>query len=352
MRFNLIIALVFLTILQSCSVFNKQKDVEENYIVYPTPPDTARIQYLLSISNSTQVTGGRASFAKFILGEEEEKIISKPYGVSMYNGKIYVCDAFIKGLHIIDVKKNTFELFEPTGKGALKTPVNCFIDDNDGRIYVADSKRRQILVYENNGKYIASFGELENFKPTDVFVSDEIYVCNLKGHQIHIYDKETFKLLKSFPESDPSDQDYLYSPTNITMSEDLLYASDMGDYKMKMFTLDGKYVKSLGSYGKNTGQFSRPKGIAVDKESNLYVVDASFENVQIFNDDGRLLMYFGGAYNGPGDMWLPAKVHVNYDNNEYFEKYVDPEYNLKYIIIVTSQYGPDKINIYGAIDSK
>src|SRR5208337_3284128 len=108
-------------------------------------------------------------------------------------------------------------------------------------------------------------------------------------------------------------------------------------------------ITSIGSYGTGTGQFVRPKGIAVDKEMNLFVVDAGFENTQLFNNKGQLLMFIGGPYKGPGDMWLPAKVIIDYDNLKYFKKYVDPKYDLKYLVLVSNQYGPDKINIYGAI---
>ena len=53
----------------------------------------------------------------------------------------------------------------------------------------------------------------------------------------------------------------------------------MGDAKIKIFNLDGKYLSAVGGYGKELGQFVRPKGIAVDKSDILYVTDAGFENV-------------------------------------------------------------------------
>ena len=99
-------------------------------------------------------------------------------------------------------------------------------------------------------------------------------------------------------------------------------------------------------------QMVRPKGIAVDRESNLYVVDAGIENTQIFNKEGKLLMYFGGTYEGPGGMWLPAKITIDYYNMKYFQKYVDPDFVLKYLILVTNQFGPDKLNVYGRVDPK
>ena len=60
-------------------------------------------------------------------------------------------------------------------------------------------------------------------------------------------------------------------------------------------------------------------------------------------------MYFGGS-GGTGYMCLPSKVIVDYDNISYFQKYVDPSFTLKYLIIVVNQYGLDKINIYGYVE--
>ena len=91
-------------------------------------------------------------------------------------------------------------------------------------------------------------------------------------------------------------------------------------------------------------------GIAVDTEGMTYVVDAAFENVQIFNAQAEILMFFGGSYKGPGHMWLPAGIEIDYNNLEYFKKYLQPGFQLKHLIFVTNQYGPDRVNVYGFVE--
>ena len=90
------------------------------------------------------------------------------------------------------------------------------------------------------------------------------------------------------------------------ITDDKVYITDFGDFKIKVFDHQGKYLNFVGTYGVGLGQFVRPKGIACDRESNLFVVDAGFENTQMFNKDGKLLMFFGGSYKGPGDKDLAA----------------------------------------------
>lgn len=321
-------------------------------ITYPSPPDTARIQFLTSFSSSENTTGKQSAFSRFIFGESPVKPIKKPYGIAIHGGKIYICDTGMGLIEVIDLEKNTFDYFEPAGNGKLNLPLNCFVDDT-GKLYVADGIRMQVMIFGPDGNYIGALGETDKFKPTDVFVTiDTIWVTNIKNNRINVYKKDTRELLYSFPDAEQGQPGYLYLPANIYVTPDKVYVSDIGDFNVKTFTHDGKYLSSVGSNGSALGQLARPKGIAVDKKENLYVVDASFENIQIFDKNGRVLLFFGGPYQGPGDMWLPAKVTIDYDNLTYFQKYVDQAYNLNYLIFVTNQYGPDKINVYGAISPK
>lgn len=322
-------------------------------VIYPSPPDTARIQYLTKITTSLDLGKKQDFFTKFLVGAEQPKIMVKPYGIAIHKGKLYVCDPYGGGMEIIDLEKKSFDFFKPSGKGLLKNPINCFVDDN-GYLYVADAGRFQIVVFDENGNFVKSFGEAEKFKPNDVCVYDnKIFVANMADRKINVYSKDSInKLLYSFPEVQPGERGALYSPTNIAISNEKIYVSDFGDYKIKYYTLDGKLIDTIGSLGSNPGQFSKIKGIAVDHESNVYAVDVAFENVQIFNKEGKLLLVIGGHYEGPGGLIIPAKVMIDYDNLKYFQQYVDPSYDLKYLIFVTSQYGPDLINVYGRVEPK
>jgi len=321
----------------------------ETVKLYPPPPDTARLQFLTSFSNSQQINGPRSAFSRFLFGEPPVKELLKPYGITIKGAKIYICDTGLRGIVIIDLENKDYQNFIPSGKGQLNVPLNCCLDEF-GNLFVADGDRKQVVVFDKSLNYAYAIGEAEEFKPTDVFVSgNNIYISNITGHQISVYDKITHSKKIAFPESETGKEEFLYSPTNIFVNDSGIYVSDMGDSKVKRFSLDGRYISSFGSYGKNPGQFVRLKGIALDRESNVYAVDAGFENVQIFNEKGQLLMFFGGPYKGPGDMWLPAKVAIDYENLGYFRDFVDPEYSLEYLVFVTNQYGPEKISIYGFI---
>ena len=344
---SIVLILVYYGILPGTDPVKKNSNQS---IVYPPPPDSARIQFLTSISVSTDITGKRSGILRYILGEEESLPVYKPYGISSSAGKLYICDTQLGGLEIIDLQKNAFSYFNPTGRGKIVKPVNCTTDEN-GFLYIADTERNQIVIFDEQLNYFNSFGNPREFKPTDVKVYDnKIWVCDLKSRQIQVYDGISYQLLSQFPELSQREAGYLFSPTNLFVTGQNVYVSDFGDFKIKLYDHSGKYEKSIGDYGNSPGQFVRPKGIAVDQDNHLYVADAGFENVQIFDEQGQLLMFFGGSYQGSGDMWLPAKVTLDYQNLSYFQKYVDRRFNLKYLIYVTNQFGPDKVNVYGFVE--
>ena len=75
----------------------------------------------------------------------------------------------------------------------------------------------------------------------------------------------------------------------------------------------------MGRIGGRSGNFSRPKGIDTDRDGNVYVSDAAFGNFQIFDRDGRLLLFVGdrASDRGPGKFMLPAGLALDEDGRAY-----------------------------------
>jgi DNA-binding beta-propeller fold protein YncE len=334
--------------------------VPETAIVFPPLPDTARIQFLTRISSAEDVRPEtERSLWQSIVGEDVEKeavqAVVRPYGVAIDRGRLYVCDTGGRAVDIIDLVERSFEYFRPRDMMAsLQSPINCFVDSRDARLYVTDSRRKQVLVYDSLGTFVGTIADGEEVRATDVFVDgDDVWVADFDGNQLAVFDRATFGLRRLVAPAigdAPDSLGALRGPTNLYVTRDHVYVSNFGGPNVTVYRKDGAFERSVGGLGTGLGQFVRPKGIAVDRDGILYVVDAAFENVQMFDREGQLLMYFGGPYEGPGDMWLPAKIIVDYENTALFSAYVAEGFRLKYLVIVTNQFGPDKVSIYGAIE--
>jgi hypothetical protein len=76
-------------------------------------------------------------------------------------------------------------------------------------------------------------------------------------------------------------------------------------------------VASWGSNGGGVGQFNYPKGIAVDGQGNVYVVDSYNHRVQVFDGTGRFVRQWGSQGNGPGQFQEPWGIAVDREGNVY-----------------------------------
>ena len=344
-------ALVIAILLGISSGCTHTPDTKRTHFFYPPLPAKPRIQFLTSFSGTQIKKSKKNSFSDFVLGKdsvEDHGGIVKPYGVWMYEGKLYVVDLRLPGYIILSFEDQIIKKVTGSGEGRMVKPVNITFD-SDGTKYITDTQRERILVYDKDDNFLHAFGEDKQFKPADVAITtDFLYVTDLKHHNIHVLDKETGKEVFSFGKAGSKDRDFFF-PTNMALTDDgYLYIADTGNYRVLKYIRGGrKLVKQFGRIGSGIGQFARPKGVAVDRDGRMYVVDSAFENVQIFDQQGNVLLFFGEPGNGIGNLNLPVDVEIDYDNVDAFKKYARQGFKIEYLIMVSSQFGPNKINVYG-----
>jgi hypothetical protein len=190
--------------LQGCAGSRPQAD--EAPVFFPPLPNAPRLQYLTHIENSKEFAGEKDKFSLFVYGAtEEEKVrrIHKPFGIKTHNGKIYVSDLGASNIVIIDPAEMTFsDLKGNYSLGKLMKPASLAIDE-EGRIYVADTMRKDIVVYNAEGDYLTAYGKELGIKPVDVEVDDKfIYVLDLPSNEIKVLDRKTGKYLRSIGQAD------------------------------------------------------------------------------------------------------------------------------------------------------
>ena len=333
-------------LLTGCGLSPKEQD--SGPVFYPALPNPPRIQHLLSITSLDDLTRSKSGFSDFLLGKKStDSMITKPYGIAVFDGKIYVVDAGRAGYGVLNLKTQKYKFVSGGAAGKMKKPINITIDKK-GSKYISDTGREQVLIFDRNDKFVRALGIKGQFKPSDVAVTEErIFITDLNSHTIHVLDKFSDKLINQFGQVGSKEGEFYY-PTNLSLGPDkLLYITDTGNFRVQKFTQNGEFIRRYGSIGSGLGKFARPKGLTLDKEGRLYVVDAAFENVQVIDNKGKLLLYFGQAGDKPADINLPADISIDYDNVKLFQPYAHPKFKLEYVILVSSQYGVNKINVFG-----
>ncbi len=345
-------AVVLILFVAGCSTTPAKTDTGPKYNFFPPPPDAPRLQFLTAFDADKDLRRGSSDgFVSFLTGKPTKVLpILKPYGGFAGRGKIYVCDTGDSVVLQMDLATRKTKVISPTGPAAFKLPLNMDVDDN-GWLYIADGVRDQVVIVDSNENLVATIGEKGLMKPRDVVVSkDRVYVSDLQNHCVHVFDKAARTLLFDIPSASEAakPEAKLFQPINIALdTAGRLYVSDFGAYRVQVFDADGKYLRTIGKYGDNFGEFARNKGVAVDRANRVYVVDAAGQLVQIFDDAGHLLMWFGEPNASKVGLNLPAKVLLDYDDVGFFQSYAAPDFQVEHLVIVMNQYGNRKVSVFG-----
>jgi sugar lactone lactonase YvrE len=345
--FRFAIILVAITLV-GCAGAPRESPPARAAVFYPPPPDAPRIHHLATLTGERDVAAPDSEFARFIVGDDTTAgPLRQPYGAALYGSKLYVADSKAPGLAIFDLVQQRFSLLTGSGHGRMKRPINVTID-RDGTKYITDTGRDQILVYDRSDRFVNAFGDEGQTRPVDVAIAGErLYVVDIKNHQVQVLDKRSGKLLSRFgkPGSKPGE---LFQPTNIAIGPDGdVYVVDTGNFRVQRFTADGKPVRIYGEVGITPGSFARPKGVALDKAGRLYVGDAAFQNVQVFDNAGTLLLHFGEAREAFDGLSLPTALRIDYEGVELFRQRAAPDFEVEYLILAVSQFGPNKVDVFG-----
>ena len=83
-------------------------------------------------------------------------------------------------------------------------------------------------------------------------------------------------------------------PTDVAfdLSGNIFVADGYNNSRVVKIDKNGRWLKTWGTYGRDTGQFNILHSIANDAKGNIYVADRSNRRIQVFDPDGKFLRMF------------------------------------------------------------
>jgi DNA-binding beta-propeller fold protein YncE len=298
--------------------------------VFPPAPEEPRFIYERTIYTSADVAKEEkgADFKRMLTGEQRSgEGMAKPYGVAVYQGRVYVSDTGMHEVMAFDIPGERFFKIGEDGAGALVQPMGLDVDAK-GDLYVLDAKAKHVMVYDKDGHFKRNLGNEKLFsRPTGIAVDAEgekIYVVDTgavtdEQHQVLVFDARDGKHLFNIGKRGTNTGEFNL-PRDATISKDgSVYVVDGGNFRVQRFKPDGTFVGAFGAVGRRSGQFSRPKEVATDADGNVYVVDSAFGNFQIFNAEGQILLAVGSRSetDGMAKFMLPSGIAVDGDGRVY-----------------------------------
>ena len=291
-------------------------------IVWPAPPETARIKYVGQISTEQDLhrsVSWSEGFGQLLFGRKEIGVLLNPYGVALDDkDRLFVADSSGSVIHLMDLKTRRYKQFsELSDNEKLVTPVALTIAE--GQVFVADSSLAKICVFDRDGRFQFCFGEEQLKRPSGIAYwagSEKVYVSDTSRHVVDVFSRSG-KFIAEIGGRGLKAGEFNF-PTQLWVDHSgRLYVSDTLNYRVQVFEGNGKFLFMFGEQGDRPGNFAHPCGVATDSLDNIYVTDRQFENVQIFDRSGRILMAFGEEGTGTGQFWLPACIWIDNSNRIY-----------------------------------
>jgi len=194
----------------------------------------------------------------------------------------------------------------------------------DGVVYVADAIRASIIAYDREGLFDGVWGyeggvmerDLTFHNPSAVAVDRVglIYVADTKNSRIVIFNRVS-EIIKQFGRpvvvmgihEEQKDIIGFNYPRGLALDEEggLLYVSDTGNNRLRLFTMGGMPVSTFGGLGDRTGEFNTPLGLSVGPGGRLFVADSQNFRIQVFERSFRFVEAIGRRGNGPGEFNHP-----------------------------------------------
>lgn len=316
---------------------NVLEKIDYSKIVWPNPPEITRIKFLDQFvgekldPQALQAQKKKSSWMDRLAGVTEESkqgkprfMLGQPFGIAVDSkGKVYVADEKVGAIFIFDTQTKAVELIKNGLQAKFDLITGLAIDDSD-RLFVADANLHHVVVFNPKHAVEAIItGSMD--QPVGLAIDNEnrfLYVADSGRDQILVYDADTYKLLRNIGTAGKNhtltEPGQFSRPVGVAVDSDgNLYVTDTFNNRVEVFDADGEFVSTFGKAGDGPGFLARAKGIAIDCDGHIWVVDSMQNRVQVFNREGKLLIWFGGSGLLPGQMSVPVGIAIDKDNRVF-----------------------------------
>ncbi len=240
-RLMILAGLVLAMSLSGCQGFLQMvTQAGDDGLVWPLPPTPARLIYEQAVDINQAVS----AYIGIATGSGQNLQMIRPYRVAASRDLMVVVDQDRGSAHVVDRYRNTVNTLKYTNGRAVTAIKDVAVDDMK-RIYLLDSLKAQVLVYQDNGQFIRQFGAALLWTRPDRLAVDEI--------------------------------------------RQRLYVADSFQGRVYVFSLSGVFLYMFGEQGKDRGRFSGLSDLTADMDGNLYILEAITRRIQKFSPHGAWL---------------------------------------------------------------
>lgn len=165
--------------------------------------------------------------------------------------------------------------------------------DEQGRVFVADTGNKRVVVYDGDGNFIAQFGGSgmgagQMDEPVGIALDrqDNLYLADTWNQRIQVFapggDGATWTPLFEWAVSAWSGDSLENKPMLALDDLGHLFVTDPEAGRVLEFTTSGAFVRAWGEPGYGSGQFELASAVAVDLQGRVWVSDATNNRLSRF----------------------------------------------------------------------
>lgn len=238
---------------------------------------------------------------------------AQPLGIAVTpdGNRIYVGESAGQSfIRVFDRNGEELAKFSPPQDKPVLGIANGISLDDQGRVFVADTQRNEVDVYDAGGNFKEAIVPFkEGWIPTSVFVDGKNMLVSGRNAQTEgVLGMTTSGQLKfhfGHHEEDGKIDGFYDASKAVVDDRGRIYVSDAMNQRVAVFDKDRKFLYNL------TG-FSLPRGMAIDADQKLYVVDTIAQNVKVLDVSGtdkpKSLYEFGTHGVGDGEFNFPNDI--------------------------------------------
>lgn len=296
-------------------------------LLWPAPPEVPRFLYVGTLTGEQNfrreapTTTRWQALGRWLAGLDERSqapvVLQRPAAViGDDEGRVYVSDASRQAVFVFDEKAGSLQVWEQA-EPLLRfvSPVGLALAPGGG-LYVADADLGVVLRLDAAGRPQAVLGRGALLRPTGLVRDAQrglLFVADTMAHDVKVFGDDGV-LRRVIGRRGEGAGEFNF-PTHLALAQGELFVTDTLNSRVQVIdSASGKPLRQFGARGLVLGNLVRPKGVGVDGEGNVYVVESYFDSLLVFGSRGEFLLPIGGTGTATGRFFLPSGVWVDARN--------------------------------------
>lgn len=311
---------------------------------FPPPPAAPHAVHLKSFNSLGAIAASPRKTGDWFTGGGASAFVEKPLGIAYRGGHLYICDTAQHVVHDWDLNSGVGRRIVGPSDGFLQTPVAAAVD-GAGNLYVADTGRSEVVVFDAAGQVLRSLKPRTAYRPVAVVVegNGQLWVADAVAGQVDEF-SVAGEVARSIPLSVKAKGGL---PMGLALdASGRLFVCDMVGGRVLVFDKEGSLVSTIGQRGDRFGDLGQPRHLALGPDGVLFIADPEFAHVHLFNDQGQLLMLLGGPDHATAATPFPVGVAVADEIPTNLANLVPEGFHARYFLFVSNSFGENRLNLF------